>query len=200
MKRIVFFIGIVCCLTSCQKALMQPVAFTDAVEPVLYAHDRFYMLGAYDRWEIQEQTADHCLCVQEYDSIVVDGTLLQATVRITSEGGQTMNRAEIVLSSLQPSAFSHQIYVGGGIRLYDSADSIYTCDHCGIIACAHHTPDGHRYAAVVTPHGGWQDTIDGTLFSLQPYELGDTMTFFFGIQEGADTYPADQDFFDAITW
>ena len=181
---------------------MQPTAFTDAVGPVLYAHDRFYMLGAYDRWEIQEQTADHCLCVQEYDSIVVDGTLLQATVRISSEGGQTMNRAEIVLTdpiSANRSPLTG-LYVGGGIRLYDSADSIYTCDHCGIIACAHHSANGHRYAAVVTPHGGWQDTIDGTLFSLQPYELGDTMTFFFGMQEGADTYPADQDFFDAITW
>ena len=65
------------------------------------------------------------------------------------------------------------------------------------------TSQGRSYIAVVTPHGGWQDIMDGTLFSVVPYEFGDTLTYFFGAcwsewKNGEECFPTDQEWFDAI--
>ena len=100
-----------------------------------------------------------------------------------------LNKAEVVLTG----DFENDLFVGGGIYLHDTIDNIYKCEHCGIAAYAedalsdktaaemnNFVPQGRSYIAVVTPHGGWQDIFDGTLFSVQPYELGDTLTDYFG--------------------
>lgn len=298
MKRIVLFIGILCCLTACQKEAVQPKVYGRyvperkddfaweneyaafrmygaALRPenpsngvdlwlkkspelvvdsfyyrehvlglpyhinygkgldcykvghtagcgglVVIADEQLYVGGAYDRWEILEQTPERFVFKLEYDSFLVQGNVLHESITITAEAGQMLNKAEVVLTSNQPSAISYPLFVGGGIYLHDTIENIYTCDHCGVIAYAEDalsdktaakmnfeyngsTTQGRSYIAVVTPHGGWQDIMDGTLFSVQPYELGDTLTYFFGAcwsewSNGEEAFPTDQDWFDAI--
>lgn len=185
---------------------------------VVIADDKMYIGGAYDRWSILEQTPDKLVFKLEYDSFLVAGKVLQETITITAEAGQMLNKAQVVLTG----DYDGELWAGGGIYLHDSVDNIYTCDHCGVVAYAEDalsdktaakmnyeyngsTSQGRSYIAVVTPHGGWQDIIDGTLFTVVPYELGDTLTYFFGAcwsewSDGEQSFPTDQDFFDAIHW
>ena len=184
---------------------------------VVIADDQLYVGGAYDRWEILEQTPEKLVFKLEYDSFIVAGHVLQETIIITAESGQMMNKAEVLLTG----HYAGDLLVGGGIYLHDTIDNYYTCDHCGIIAYAEDalsdknaakmnyeyngsTSQGRSYIAVITPNGGWQDIKDGTLFSVQPYNLGDTMTYFFGAcwsewSNGEETFPTDQDWFDGIS-
>jgi len=188
---------------------------------VVIADEQLYVGGAYDRWEIIKQTPDKFVFKLEYDSFLVQDNVLHETITITAEAGQLLNKAEVVLTSYQEYEGA-ELFVGGGIYLHDTVDNIYTCDHCGVIAYAEDalsdqnaakmnfeyngsTSQGRSYIAVVTPHGGWQDIMDGTLFSVQPYELGDTLTYFFGAcwsewSNGEESFPTDQDWFDAINW
>ena len=183
---------------------------------VVIANDSLYIGGPYDRWEILEQTPEKLVFKLEYDSLLVNGTILQESIIITAEAGHMMNKAQVVLSG----EYNGELWLGGGIYLHDSIDNIYTCDHCGVIAYAEDalsdktaakmnfdyngsTSQGRSYIAVMTPHGGWQDIIDGTLFTVQPYELGDTLTYFFGAcwsewSDGERSFPTDQEWFDAI--
>ena len=183
---------------------------------VVIADDNLYVGGPYDRWAILEQTPDKLVFRLEYDSLEVNGQILQESITITAEAGHMLNKAQVVLNG----KYEGELWLGGGIYLHDSIDNIYTCDHCGVIAYAENalsdktaakmnyefngsTSQGRSYIAVMTPHGGWQDIIDGTLFTVQPYEVGDTLTYFFGAcwsewKKGEMCFPTDQDWFDAI--
>ena len=185
---------------------------------VVIADDKLYVGGPYDRWQILEQTPDKFVFKLEYDSLLVNGHILQESITITAEAGQMLNKAQVVLTG----AYEGELWAGGGIYLHDSIDNIYTCDHCGVIAYAEDalsdktaakmnfeyngsTTQGRSYIAVVTPHGGWQDVMDGTLFTVVPYELGDTLTYFFGAcwsewSNGELSFPTDQDWFDGVQW
>ena len=176
--------------------------------------------GPYDRWEILEQTPDKFVFRLEYDSLPVNGNILQEQITITAEAGKMLNKAEVVLTCPRLTAFGDTLWVGGGIYLHDEKGAVYTCDHCGIIAYAEEamsdptaakmnyeyycsTSQGRSYIAVVTPHGGWQGIKDGTLFSVQPYQLGDTLTYFFGAcwsewSNDSISFPTDESWFDAI--
>lgn len=172
--------------------------------------------GAYDRWEILEQTPDKLVFRLEYDSMEVNGNILQESITITAEAGHMLNRADVVLRG----ECKEELWVGGGIYLHDGEGEIYTCDHCGVVALAEDalsdktaaqmnyeyngsTSQGRSYIAVITPNGGWQDIKDGTLFSVQPYNPGDTMTYYFGAcwsewRNGEEAFPTDEDWFAAI--
>ena len=172
--------------------------------------------GAYDRWEILEQTPDKLVFRLEYDSMEVNGNILQESITITAEAGHMLNRADVVLRG----ECKEELWVGGGIYLHDGEGEIYTCDHCGVVALAEDalsdktaaqmnyeyngsTSQGRSYIAVITPSGGWQDIKDGTLFSVQPYNPGDTMTYYFGAcwsewRNGEEAFPTDEDWFAAI--
>ena len=183
---------------------------------VVLANNQLYIGGPYDHWEILEQTPDKFVFRLEYDSLEVNGNILQESITITAESGHMLNRADVVLRG----ECKEELWVGGGIYLHDTIDNIYKCDHCGIVAYAEDalsdknaaqmnyeyngsTSQGRSYIAVVTPHGGWQDIIDGTLFSVQPYLSGDTLTYYFGAcwsewSNGELSFPTDQSWFDAI--
>ena len=183
---------------------------------VVIADDQLYIGGPYDRWQILEQTPDKFVFRLEYDSLLVNGRVLQESIIITAEAGHMLNKAQVVLSG----EYDGELWLGGGIYLHDSIDNIYTCDHCGVIAYAEDalsdktaakmnyefngsTTQGRSYIAVMTPHGGWQDVMDGTLFTVQPYEMGDTLTYFFGAcwsewSNGEQSFPSDEEWFDAI--
>lgn len=183
---------------------------------VVLADDKLYVGGAYDHWEILEQTPEKLVFKLEYDSLQVGESVLQESITITAQAGSAMNKAEVLLTG----HYAGNLQVGGGIYLHDTIDSYFTCDHCGIIAYAEDalsdknaakmnyeyngsTSQGRSYIAVITPNGGWQDIIDGTLFSVQPYQLGDTLTYFFGAcwsewSNGEEAFPTDQDWFDGI--
>lgn len=179
---------------------------------VVIAYEQLYVGGAYDHWEILEQTPEKFVFKLEYDSLEVAEHELHASITITAQAGQMLNKAEVVLTG----DFENDLFVGGGIYLHDTIENIYTCEHCGVIAYAedalsdknaaqmnNFVPQGRSYIAVVTPHGGWQDIIDGTLFSVQPYRLGDTLTYYFGAcwsewSNGELSFPTDQSWFDGI--
>ncbi len=179
---------------------------------VVIAYEQLYVGGAYDHWEILEQTPEKFVFKLEYDSLEVAEHELHASITITAQAGQMLNKAEVVLTG----DFENDLFVGGGIYLHDTIDNIYKCDHCGIAAYAedalsdktaaemnNFVPQGRSYIAVVTPHGGWQDIIDGTLFSVQPYELGDTLTYYFGAcwsewSNGEESFPTDESWFESI--
>ena len=183
---------------------------------VVIADDQLYVGGAYDRWEILEQTPEKFVFRLEYDSLQVGESVLKESITITAQAGSAMNKAEVLLTG----HYAGNLLVGGGIYLHDTIDTYFTCDHRGIIAYAEDalsdknaaqmnyeyngsTSQGRSYIAVITPNGGWQDIKDGTLFSVQPYQLGDTLTYFFGAcwsewSNGELSFPTDQDWFNGI--
>jgi len=177
---------------------------------------QLYVGGAYDRWKILEQTSDKFVFQLEYDSLQVGDKKLQATIKITAEAGQMLNRADVVLYG----EYNDELWLGGGIYLHDSVDNVYTNEQSGVIAYAEDalsdktaakmnyeyngsTSQGRSYIAIVTPNGGWQDIVDGTLFSVQPYKTGDTLTYYFGAcwsewSDGEKSFPTDESWFKAI--
>ena len=176
--------------------------------------------GPYSRWEILEQTPDKFVFRLEYDSVPVAGHILQQSLTITAEAGTMWNKAEVVLTSNQQSAISNQLFVGGGIYLHDTVENVFKCDKCGMIAYAEDalsdkaaakmnyeyngsTSQGRSYIAVRTPDATVQEIIDGTLVSLRPYQLGDTLTYYFAAcwsewRNGEQAFQTDEDWFAAV--
>ena len=153
--------------------------------------------GAYDRWEILEQTPDKFVFRLEYDSLLVAGHILHETITITAEAGQLQNKAEVVLKSDQLSVFSGQLLVGGGIYLHDTVDYHLTIPEVGYVFYEEDalsdktaarmnydyngsTSQGRIQLSVKTPGATLTDIVDGNLVAVRPYELGDTLTYYFG--------------------
>ena len=180
--------------------------------------DKIYVGGAYDRWQILEQTPEKIVFKLEYDSFEINGHVLQESITITAEAGKMLNRADVVLSGEY--AYEGTLWLGGGICIHDSVENVYTCDHCGIAAYAEDalsdktaakmnydyngsTSQGRNYIAVVIPNGASTNIQDGILYAVRPYNIGDTLTYFFGAcwsewSNGEQKFATDQDWFDAI--
>ncbi len=164
---------------------------------VVIADDQTWIGGAYDRWEIIEQTPDKFVFRLEYDSLLVAGHILQEAITITAEAGQLQNKAEVVLTSDQQSVFSSQLLVGGGIYLHDTVDYHMTIPEVGYVFYEEDalsdktaaqmnyeyngsTSQGRIQLSVKTPGATLMDIVDGNLVAVRPYELGDTLTYYFG--------------------
>ncbi|MBO4249789.1 MAG: DUF4861 family protein [Paludibacteraceae bacterium] len=186
---------------------------------VVMADDQLWIGGPYDRWQILEQSPEKFVFRLEYDSLLVAGHILQESITITAEAAQPLNKAQVVLTSSHPSSFNSHLYLGGGICVHDSVDSYQMCERCGSVLYAEDalsdktaaqmnydyngsTSQGRAYVAVITPGPSIQRIMDGTLISVQPYQLGDTMTYYFGAcwsewRNGDLAFPADDDWFEA---
>jgi len=164
---------------------------------VVIADEQTWIGGPYDRWEIIEQTPDRFVFRLEYDSLLVAGQILRESLTITAEAGQLQNKAEVVLTSDQPSAISTQLLVGGGIYLHDTVDYYLTIPEVGYVFYEEDalsdkqaarmnyeyngsTSQGRVQISVKTPGATLTDIIDGNLVAVRPYELGDTLTYYFG--------------------
>lgn len=164
---------------------------------VVIADEQTWIGGPYDRWEIIEQTPDRFVFRLEYDSLLVAGQILRESLTITAEAGQLQNKAEVVLTSDQPSAISTQLLVGGGIYLHDTVDYYLTIPEVGYVfyeedalsdkqaarmnyAYNGSTSQGRIQISVKTPGATLTDIVDGNLVAVRPYELGDTLTYYFG--------------------
>ena len=180
--------------------------------------NRIYVGGAYDRWEILEQTPDKFVFKLEYDSFMIHGHKYQESITITAEAGKMLNRADVVLTGKED--YEGILWLGGGIYTHDSVENVYMCDHCGIAAYAEDalsdktaakmnyeyngsTSQGRSYIAVVIPNGATCQVENGVLYAVRPYIPGDTLTYYFGAcwsewSDGAKSFPTDQDWFDAI--
>lgn len=183
---------------------------------VVLKDDKLYVGGAYDRWEIIEQTPDKFVFRLEYDSLQVDNLVLKESITITAKAGTPFNQAQVVLTG----DYEGVLMVGGGIYLHDSVDNYMDCDHCGIIAYAEDalsdktaaqmnkdyngsTSQGRSYVAVKSTQRPLQKIVDGTLVSVEAYQLGDTLTYYFGAcwsewSNGEQAFPTDEDWFEAI--
>ena len=182
------------------------------------AEDVLYVGGPYSRWEILEQTPDRFSFRLQYDSLLVCNQVMQASLTITAEAGKLLNRADIVITN-RTRILLPQLYVGGGIFLHDTVDNIMQCQ-CGAVAYAEDalsdkgaakmnfdyngsTSQGRSYVAVITPNATRQEIIDGSLLSLKEYQLGDTLTYYFGggwseWSNGEQTMATDEDWFNAV--
>ena len=166
---------------------------------VVIADDQTYIGGAYDRWEILEQTPDKFVFRLEYDSLWVAGHVLQESVTITAEAGTAMNKAEVVLTDPvdSPTPFTENLLVGGGIYMHDTIDRFEVYDQIGMIFYEEDalsdrnaakmnydyngsTTQGRIYLTVQTPGATVTDMQDGNLIAVKPYTLGDTLTYYFG--------------------
>ena len=160
---------------------------------VVIANDQTYIGGAYDRWEIIEQTPDMFIFKLEYDSLAVDGHILHESITITAEAGSAMNQADVVLTG----DYEGELLVGGGIYMHDTIDHFEVYDKIGMIFYEEDalsdktaaqmnydyngsTSQGRIYITVQTPDATVTDIQDGNLIAVKPYTLGDTLTYYFG--------------------
>lgn len=160
---------------------------------VVVANDTTWIGGAYDRWEILEQTPDKFVFRLEYDSLLVAGHILHESITITAEAGQQQNKAEVVLTG----DYSGEMLVGGGIYLHDTVDYYLTIPEVGYVSYEEDalsdktaakmnyeyngsTTQGRVQISVKTPGATLTEIRDGNLIAVRPYELGDTLTYYFG--------------------
>lgn len=165
---------------------------------VVIADGQTWIGGPYDRWQILEQTPDRFVFRLEYDSLLVAGQILRESLTITAEAGQLQNKAEVVLSSSNPLTLSFsQLLVGGGIYLHDTVDYYLTIPEVGYVFYEEDalsdqqaarmnyeyngsTSQGRIQISVKTPGATLTDIVDGNLVAVKPYQLGDTLTYYFG--------------------
>ena len=160
---------------------------------VVLANEQTWIGGAYDRWEILEQTPNRLVFKLEYDSLLVDGHILQETITITTEAGEPLNRADVVLTG----DYDGELLVGGGIYMHDTIDHFEVYDNISTVFYEEDalsdktaaqmnkeyngsTTQGRVYLTVRTPEATVLDIQDGNLIAVKPYTLGDTLTYFFG--------------------
>ena len=160
---------------------------------VVIANDTTWIGGAYDRWEILEQTPDKFVFRLEYDSLLVAGHILHESITITAEAGQLQNKAEVVLTG----DYSGEMLVGGGIYLHDTVDYHLTIPEVGYVFYEEDalsdktaakmnyeyngsTTQGRVQISVKTPGATLTEIRDGNLIAVRPYELCDTLTYYFG--------------------
>ena len=165
---------------------------------VVIADGQTWIGGPYDRWQILEQTSDRFVFRLEYDSLLVAGQILRESLTITAEAGQLQNKAEVVLSSSNPLTLSpSHLLVGGGIYLHDTVDYYLTIPEVGYVFYEEDalsdqqaarmnyeyngsTSQGRIQISVKTPGATLTDIVDGNLVAVKPYQLGDTLTYYFG--------------------
>lgn len=160
---------------------------------IVLANDTTWIGGPYDRWEIVEQTPEKFVFRLEYDSLQVDGHILQEAITITAEAGEPMNRAEVVLTG----EYDGELLVGGGIYMHDTIDHFEVYEELGTVYYEEDalsdktaakmnydfngsTSQGRIYLTVRTPDATVTDIQDGNLIAVKDYQLGDTLTYFFG--------------------
>jgi len=160
---------------------------------VVVADDKTWIGGPFDRWEIIEQTPDKFVFRLEYDSLLVNGHILQESITITAEAGQLQNKAEVVLTG----DYSGEMLVGGGIYLHDTVDYYLTIPEVGYVFYEEDalsdktaaqmnydyngsTSQGRIQMSVKTPGATLTDIVDGNLIAVRPYQVGDTLTYYFG--------------------
>lgn len=189
---------------------------------VVVCDSQTYVGGAYDRWEIIEQTNDKLTFCLEYDSLLVGDQILQESITITAQAGQLFNKAEVVLTSTNNHTFDSPLLVGGGIYMHDTIDNHIVCEKCGLVSYAEDalsdknaakmnyeyngsTTQGRSYVAVITPGATQQGVVDGNLVSLKPYTLGDTLVYYFGAgwsqwynEDNKQIFATDEAWFEAI--
>lgn len=189
---------------------------------VVVCDSQTYVGGAYDRWEIIEQTNDKLVFRLEYDSLLVGNQVLQESITIAAQAGQLFNKAEVVLTSASNYQFESPLLVGGGIYMHDMIDNYIVCDKCGLVSYAEDalsdknaakmnyehngsTTQGRSYVAVITPGASQQGIVDGNLVSLKPYTLGDTLVYYFGAgwsnwynEDNKQAFATDEVWFEAI--
>lgn len=160
---------------------------------VVLAEDQTWIGGPYDRWEILEQTPERLVFRLEYDSLLVAGHILKESITITVEAGEPMNRADVVLTG----DYEGELLVGGGIYMHDTIDHFEVYENLGTVYYEEDalsdktaakmnydfngsTSQGRIYLTVRTPEATVTDIQDGNLIAVKEYQLGDTLTYYFG--------------------
>lgn len=169
---------------------------------VVIADGKTYVGGPYDRWEILEQTPDCFTFRLEYDSLQVGDQVLRETITIYATAGSMLNRAEVVI---RPSDISTQhsdvccqtLLVGGGIYMHGTIDYYEIDQASGLMVYEEDalsdktaskmnydyngsTSQGRIRISVMTPGATYAGIQDGNLVAVKPYQLGDTLTYYFG--------------------
>ena len=164
---------------------------------VVIADGKTWIGGPYDRWEILEQTPNKFVFRLEYDSLLVAGHLLHESITITAAAGQKYNKAEVVITANGEWTKGESLLVGGGIYMHDTVDYYMSIPENGYVFYEEEalsdkqaakmnyeyngsTSQGRIQMSVKTPGATLTDILDGNLVAVRPYELGDTLTYYFG--------------------
>ena len=164
---------------------------------VVIADGKTWIGGPYDRWEILEQTPNKFVFRLEYDSLLVAGHLLHESITITAAAGQKYNKAEVVITANGEWTKGESLLVGGGIYMHDTVDYYMSIPENGYVFYEEEalsdkqaakmnyeyngsTSQGRIQMSVKTPGATLTDIVDGNLVAVRPYELGDTLTYYFG--------------------
>jgi len=159
---------------------------------VVVADSTVFVGGHYDTWEILEQTNDRLRFHLHYDSLYVAGDVLQEDIYITCQSGNVLNKAEVVLSGNT----THTIQAGTGLWLHDSIGTLAMANNLiTYTETAMSDPGAVRlnakwygitdlgetheavYMPTATSCAQWPNHI---AVLAQPYQLGDTITYYFG--------------------
>jgi len=153
---------------------------------------KVYVGGHYDTWEILEQSDERLRFHLHYDSLNVAGDILQEDIYITAEAGKVLNKAEVVVSGKT----NHKIQLGVGLWLHDSIGTLNYSK--GVITYTEtamsdpgavrlnakwygYTDLGETHEAVYMSKAKEYKQYDNHVAVLAvPYQLGDTMTYYFG--------------------
>ena len=188
---------------------------------VILTHDSLWTGGPYSRWQVLEQTPERFSFRLYYDSVPVAGRLLRQSLTVTAEAGKILNKAEVVLYADDTTAAAlPALWVGGGIFLHDTLDHVHQVPEAGLVAYAEDalsdkqaaqmnylyngsTSQGRSYSCVFTPLADRFEIVDGTFVAARAYNLGDTLTYYFGggwslWQNGEQAFPNDKNWFHAV--
>lgn len=190
---------------------------------VVIANGKTYVGGAYDRWEIIKQTSKKLIFRLEYDSLLVNRHVLREKVIITAEAGKILNRADVVLTATDEWEPEERLLVGGGIYMHDTIDHYELLNKLDAVVYAEdalsdktaakmnyeyngNISQGRSYIAVCTPNAYMIGTEEGNLVSVAQYELGETLTYYFGAcwseyknEKGEHVFPSDEAWIEAVT-
>lgn len=193
------------------------VVLVDEPEVTVEGINGLYVGGPYSTWEILEQTPDKLVFRLHYDSLQVAYARMLADVTITAEAGKLLNKAEVILTCPAKIRLP-KMYVGGGIYLHDeignyrvAGDKIAYAENALSDKAAAQmnleyngsTTQGRNYVVVSTPGAERQEVVDGSLISVKEYELGDTLTYYFGAcwsewSNGEKKFETDEDWFEEV--
>lgn len=181
--------------------------------------DDVYVGGPYSSWSIVEQTNTQLVFSLHYDSLLVAGRKLQEDITITCLSGKRLNKAQVVIYDPEQQPMEG-LQVGGGIYLHDSVDNLTFVPEKGLVTYAEESWSdkmaeqmnreagyktmGRTYVAVVVPGATRMDTLAGNALALRDYQLGDTLTYYFGggwseWTDGKQTQTKDEDWLTIIS-
>ncbi|MDR0536478.1 MAG: DUF4861 domain-containing protein [Tannerellaceae bacterium] len=151
--------------------------------------DRIHIGDHYDRYEITEAGPLRSTFTLFYDSVLINGAIYQASIRITAEAGSMLNKASVTYLGPEK-GFTR---LAAGIVLHaDHNPAVVRPDiisNTEKAVSASGIPQGSCHIGVYMPEAITTLTEDGHQLILAEYTPGQTLTYYFGGSWSQWRYP-----------